>query len=327
MLYDTTAEDACFVEGRPPDGIEDLLSWARSRVPGRPPWRLISARRKLGRVLFEIEEQNPSGGRRLIGKFGNSERAATLFRTLSALRDAGFAPPALYTVPEPIAFVHERGFVLQEKVPGDQVADLLIKSADDARQAAVHAAIWLSRLHGCSVPAAPSTLDVEAVHKWASDLATALPDEAGRIAEIAKAIFRELETPLSGTVPCHGDFHPMNLFIADKRVTGIDIDKFALHEPESDISWFLMQTAAVGFFKNASFECTAEARRRFLESYESETRQPIRTPRASLYVAMAFLKNLHFELVLLKTGRIEYAEPFLSAAASVILGGDLHFES
>ena len=40
-------------------------------------------------------------------------------------------------------------------------------------------------------------------------------------------------------------------------------------------------------------------------------------------MAMAFLKNLHFELVLLKTGRMEYAKPWLKGAAA-ILKGDLY---
>jgi len=41
---------------------------------------------------------------------------------------------------------------------------------------------------------------------------------------------------------------------------------------------------------------------------------------------MAFLKNLHFELVLLKTGQTEYAEPWLSAASDAILDHNLHVD-
>jgi aminoglycoside phosphotransferase (APT) family kinase protein len=327
MIYDSTAKDACFVDGRPPEGLQELLTWAQAKLPEHPEWRLISARRKLGRTLFEIEEDTPSGPSRLIGKSGNSERAATLFKTLAALRQAGFAPPALHTVPKPVAFIAERGFVLQEKIPGDQVARLIVTGDDVARSAANRAAAWLARLHGCSVPATPSKPDVTAVSTWARDLAEALPNEAVRVLEIERAILRELDAAPSPLLPSHGDFHPMNIFIAEKRVTGIDIDKYALREPEADIGWFLMQTAAMGFFETGSFACTEQPRSTFVERYEIEAGQAIRSNRAALYVAMAFLRNLHFELVLLKTGRVQYADPFLSSAASAILEGNLHFES
>jgi hypothetical protein len=39
-----------------------------------------------------------------------------------------------------------------------------------------------------------------------------------------------------------------------------------------------------------------------------------------MYIAMAFLKNLHFELVLLKTGRKQYADPWLTGATTAIRG-------
>jgi len=327
MLYDLTANDACFREGRPPAGIDELLSWARSRLGDRPPWRLISARRKMGRTLFEIEEDTPSGPRRLIGKIGKSERAGTLYRTLQALRRAGFAPPARYTVPEPVAFIDERGFVLQEKVAGTQAAVLLSSGGDAGCAAARDCAAWLAALHECRLPAAASEIDAHDVWTWANDLASACPSAAGRIRAVADAIFSEIGQKATDPLPSHGDFHPMNVFISGaERVTGIDIDKFALREPESDAGWFLMQTAAFGFFENGSFNCTAAARRAFVERYEAESGRALRLDRALVYIAMAFLKNLHFELVLLKTGRTEYTDPWLSAASSAILDGRLHFD-
>src|SRR5688572_6927449 len=138
MLYDSTIRDAAFAEGRPPADIDQLLSWAQLQlhIGNGTRWKLISARRKMGTVLFEIEEDAPSGARRLIGKFGNTGRAATLYRSLQLLRNAGFAPPSLYTVPEPVAVAVEREFVLQEKVPGTQALPLLlVESHDDNRSA------------------------------------------------------------------------------------------------------------------------------------------------------------------------------------------------
>jgi aminoglycoside phosphotransferase (APT) family kinase protein len=327
MLYDCTVQDASFVDGRGPAGIQELLSWSRDKLglDGSRKWRLISARRKLGKILFEIEEQTPSGAKRLIGKFGKTERADSLYRTLRSLREAGFAPPNLYTVPEPVAFVPELGFVLQEKVPGKPALHLLTGSNDESISAARACAGWLRNLHQAGVAAAVSKPDLQFVSDWAADLAAEQLDRSAQIYKIAEAIQNELRLPASKLLPSHGDFHPMNIFIAGtERVTGIDMDKYALREPEADIGWFLTQTAGLGFFEKRSFSCTEHVRRMFLDEYQAGTASPIQPRRVALYMAMVFIKNLHFELVLLKTGRTEYVAPWLKAAAAAILEGNLH---
>src|SRR5262249_51696604 len=112
MLFDPTVSDATFVDGRPPKDIKNTIETIREEMGlnGDCPWSLISARTKLGRVLFEIEEEASFGCRRLIGKLGDPERAVNLHRTLISLRDADFKPPARLTVPEPVACLPERGF-------------------------------------------------------------------------------------------------------------------------------------------------------------------------------------------------------------------------
>src|SRR6476660_3557167 len=161
MLFDPTVSDATFVDGRPPKDIKNTIESIREEMglDGDCPWSLISARTKLGRVLFEIEEETSFGPRRLIGKLGKPERAASLYRTLISLRDAGFMPPARLTVPEPVACLPERGLVLQEKVPGRHASDLLLESSFRATFAAADCGRWLAALHQCDVPAPPVCID------------------------------------------------------------------------------------------------------------------------------------------------------------------------
>jgi len=326
MLYDSTVTDGCFASGRPPDRMEELFDWLCQQL-GREvtrSWRLISARRKLGRTLFEIEERTRSGTRRLIGKCGNPERAWVLYETLNTLRDHGWRPPARYTVPEPVALIPERGLIIQERVWGEQAGSLLLKDGKESRLGAASAASWLAALHHCGLSAPLAPPDTDAVSKWATDLVFAVPAEARRIELIADAVLDELQEPIAGTAPTHGDFHPMNVFIAGReRVTGIKFDKFARREPEADIGWFLMQAAAFGFFERGSFSATETARRTFVQRYGTEAGRRLADRRLALYVAMAFLKNLHFELVLLRTGRTHYADPWLWGAASAILEENL----
>ena len=326
MLYDSAATNASFVDGRPPKDINEVLRWACEELPakGIGHWRLISARKKLGRTLLEIEEETPSGPRRLIGKLGRQERAETLYNTLVRLRESGFRPPALLTVPEPIAYIPDRGFVLQEKVPGRQAGDLILQGSQPGRSAAADSAIWLAALHSCHLSPAYGSNDSQAVAQWIAELQTELQPQALRIGKLGEAILHELDKVIERKVPCHGDYHPMNIFIAGRqRITGIDMDKFARREAESDIGWFLMQTAAHGFFSTGTFDSTADARRTFTTTYEVASGQSIHERRTALYIAMAFLKNLRFELVLLKTGRTEYANPWLSGAEAAMFDGNL----
>jgi aminoglycoside phosphotransferase (APT) family kinase protein len=325
MLYDMTVTDACFTDGREPEDIEDIIAWARQRlgVNHTRPWRLVSARRKLGKTLFEVEEQTSSGSRRLIGKLGKADRADTLFNASRDLRDNGFRPPAMFIVTDVIGYAPERGFVLQEKAAGLQASDVILKKPEFACSTAVSCAQWLATLHQCGVPAPEATSDQEELTKWVAGLKAALPKEEARIDSINAAIRHELAQPATELTPCHGDFHPMNIFIADKCVTGIDIDKFCRREPESDVAYFLSQTAAFDFFENSSFDKTADARQAFVDAYETAMAGAIRRRRAAMYMAMAFLKNLHFEIVLLETGRSDYVEPWLSSAAAAVVDDNL----
>jgi aminoglycoside phosphotransferase (APT) family kinase protein len=255
----------------------------------------------------------------LIGKLGKSERAGTLHNTLKLLRAAGFRPPGKFIVPEPVAHISERGFVLQEKVAGIQVSDLMLETSESSRAAATESAKWLASLHTCGVRAPAGLSDRETVSEWTRDLARVAPESTARLHDITGGILQQLSIPAAESVPCHGDFHPMNIFIDEgKRVAVIDIDKFAEREPESDVGYFLMQAAAFDFFKNNSFDFTADARRAFVDTYEAERGRPIRRGRVAMFMAIAFLKNLHFELVLLKTGKVRYLEPWLEGATMAI---------
>lgn len=329
MLYDPSTPDTLFARGRPPkQDIHELLTWARERleVNGSRPWRLLSARHKMGKILFEIEELAPSGPRRLIGKCGKSERAETLNRALTDLWRAGFRPPHRHTVTESVACLPERGFILQERAPGRQALDLMLHSPE--LPAAENCAEWLAELHRAPVHAAAGFNDPAQVGAWARELAVALPESSQQIGRIEDAILRELADPIRETVPCHGDFHAMNIFIAaDERITGIDIDKFSQREPESDVGYFLAQTASFGYFETGTFAVTEQARRAFVQRYERASQRTIRVRRTALYIAMAFLKNLHFELVLLNTGRRQLVEPWLHGAGRSLLDEDIHFSS
>jgi hypothetical protein len=314
MLYQPSVTDASFVEGRAPEDIRDVLRWAREHLglDGRCTWRLISARRRFGKTLFEIEEKRNGETRRLIGKVCGRERAEHLYKTLVLLRNAGFHPPARFTVPAAIALIAERGFVLQEKAPGQPASDLLGESG------ATDSALWLAALHRTGM-SAPGYIDPSGVvASWAEELANAEPGIEKTVRRIADAAVRTISGPVQHLVPSHGDFHAMNLLVTRERITAIDIDKFGQAPPEFDVGYFLMQAAAFDFFKTGSLHRENSARQRFFEAYQAESGRTMRRELVAACIAMAFLKNLHFELVLLNTGNSSYVAPWLWGAESAL---------
>jgi hypothetical protein len=327
MIYDDTATDPCFHTGRPPANIEELLLKARRQLglnEGNRHWRLISARKKFRKVLFEIQEITPHGTPRLIGKIGKPDRIKNLYRTLTELRAAGFRPPARLTVPEPLDCIEDQGFILQEKAPGVDAASLILNDAEMSIEAASGAALWLAALHRSAVPTWQCITETGALNVE-QELARVLPDKAEVIHKIISTVQDLLKHQPSTLVPSHGDFHPRNVLIhAKERITVIDIDKFGLAEREYDVASFLVQTAIFDFMCHVDFVRTINARRMFMHVYEGESGYKFVPGRVGAYIALGFLRKLHYELVLLRTGREQYVDPWLRAA-SAALDGDLTF--
>jgi len=319
-------EKLMFEGGRPPKtDLQPILERLRATLPDSDvKWRILSAQRKMGKTLFEIEETRGGDTRRLVGKLSKTERAETLVKALRQLWMAGWRPPDVHTVTEAVAWLTDEGAVVQELAPGRQAIDIILESPDEAARAGEQCASWLATLQASGAEAPRSRFDASLSNQHAEELKVHLPREAPRIDGIAERILSEAAQPFDVEAPSHGDFHAMNIFIdGERRITAIDMDKFGCRQAEADAGYFLTQTASFGYFKAQTFENTLTARRAYLKRYLELRQKPLNTGKMALYVAAAFLKNLHFELELLKTGRMELAAPWLYAAERAIVHGDL----
>jgi hypothetical protein len=325
MLIDKEAESPAFAKGKPPDeDMTEVLEWCRARLPLPPghEWVLISATRKFGKTLFEIEDRGPDGSMRVIGKIGREERMRVTFEALTSLWNAGFCPPAEFTVTKPVAFLPERHLLLQEKAPGVELFAKFRAQAPDAAEATGKAAEWLARLHSATVPHQRWREPLE-LEKWISELSSVIPGSAARMERIGTAVRAELARRTPDIVPAHGDFHLLNIFIAeDGRVTAIDIDKFGGRDRAEEVGYSLCQTACICFHRLGSFEVSLPARRDFLRAYEAASGVTVPRKVAGAHMAATLLKNLHFDLYACKTGHIEIVDPWLQAAEHC-LHGDL----
>jgi hypothetical protein len=323
-VIDREAANPAFADGRPPtEDIQEVLEWARQRLGlgTDRPWKLISARRKFGKTLFEVEEQGAEGPLRLIAKIGREERMRNTWRALETLWSAGFRPPAEFTVTKPVAFFPERHLLFQEKAPGVELLSKFKHSAPDGLQAIARAAHWLATLHSSRLACERWHADATQLDKWSSELGAIVPEAARRIGAIATGAGAVLAAAPSEIVPAHGDFHMLNMFIAEEgRITAIDLDKFGGRERAEEVGYALCQTACICFHRLGCFEASLPARTEFLRAYEAATGVAIDRRRAGAHMAATLIKNLHFDLYACKTGRTELLEPWLSAAERCLEG-------
>lgn len=302
-----------------------ILSCIQQRRGFSPDsWRLISARRKMGRTLFEIEER--SGGKivRVVGKICKHEKAEILYHALRGLWIAGMRPPDRYTVSRPVGFYPEKHLILQERAPGQPALEAILAGQEQAEFAGEGCARWLVHLQKTKIAAPQGGGHPQAAALRSHALQAVLPQESSRIGRIQARIDSILSTPPATSVLSHGDFHGMNVLLhGERRLTGIDFDKFSKREPEADPAYFLAETAAQGFLRRRSFACTEPARLAFLRTYIEHCGGSFQRSRAGAWMAVTFLQHLHFELVLLKTQHTEYATPWIQAAETAAFDGNL----
>jgi hypothetical protein len=304
-MIDLHAPDPVFGGARRTAQVEDLIDWARAALEIGPdrPWTVVSTRQKLGKTLFEIDEN----GQRIVGKVSRSGRAQHTYATLSMLWNAGMKPPSKYVVTEPVAWFPERQLLLQAKAQGTQWIDLVRDRNPLAMEAAAQAGQWLHKLQGLRVEAEAAPLpDVE---RCRAGLVNTMPELAARIDAVASSLHEALSSGMP-TVPSHGDYHPLNLFLApDGTVTAIDLDTFGLREQAADTAYCLAQTAIMGYHTLGSFGATAGMRSEFLRAAP-----PARGDRVDVLIRWALLRALHYDFCILKLAERGHVEPFLGAA-------------
>lgn len=303
--------------------FDDLAAWVSNHLDGgrSQSCRVVCFRRNMGKFIieFDIETEDRADAdlRRCIGKIYKGDYGQEHFDVLSRLREAGFRPPSPFTVVYPVTYIADRCFLLQEKAPGSLLADLIFGEPDSAVVDALQAAAgWLAALHDAEVNAQPRLERVRMlVAGQGRELMELLPQQAPRVERLAARALTGLEARrLTPLVPSHGDFHPKNVFItAEGRVTVIDFDTFGLQEQAADVAYILAQTAIMGYRRRGSFAATNQVRHCLLQAY-LEAAPMLSGQRLALYLGMAFLQSLHYELCTLRNGRTAIIEPWLANA-------------
>lgn len=283
-------------------------------------WRLVSSRVKLKKILFEIEDSSRGKPRYWIGKMTGSPRRADQrplrqgFESLETLWHNGMRPPSRFTVAEPAGYFDERNVLLQEKAPGVQLIRL-IQSGEATAEHARSAAEWILCLQSLHIDVPPLEKPDWNLQACRAELPSALPGVSKRTEAVMEQIAASIVYD-GKLVPSHGDFHPMNVFIAPDRVTAIDLDTFACREPAADPAYFLAQTAIMGYMTWSSFGSTERFRRAFEDALG-----PRDSDRMAVHLALALIRTLHYDFCILHSDPHHLVEPFVAAAERCVFEG------
>jgi len=307
------------------DAVLPLLR-ADLQIDETTEWRVVKVWSKRKKMLFEVEELNQQQHRTLVGRMVRADRNRACFQALEALWAGGLRPPSTFTVPQPIGHLSNWEVILQEKAPGDLLDHLLARDAGTAGRSAVMAGEWLNALHSLPLEMSAHVSMLPRLDLWVAAVRELSPQHARTLERIHSRISMQLaDTPDRMLVPSHGDFHATNIFISETgRVTGIDFDNFGGRERAADLGYFLGQTAARGFRKTGSFSSTADSRAAFIQGYATAAHGGMPPHvRIGSFIGATFLRLLHDDLYLMKSGRTDLIPPWLEAAERAAFGIDL----
>jgi hypothetical protein len=268
--------------------------------------RVTSARKKMRKRILFLEMSYDDGcgmvHDEVVAKLYGSDRGANAFRALTFLWESGFRSPAGHRVPRPYGYSRKLATLVQGHVPGGHWADVLLSPNGVIEDASERAAEWLVHLHGTDIPAArrgPKEEDI-AVTRYARELVRAFPAAARDIEALTARIHERLPEVGEPSVTVHGDFHAKNVFLQGSVTAVIDFDTFARGEPAIDLGFAVGQLLIMSYFRSGSFQRGGRAARAFLTRYDDWSPE-----RLALHVARTLLQSLHYELCVLRNGRVE----------------------
>ena len=285
-----------------PAGQGEVSAWLAQRgstVVGR---RVLvrSKGRPVVQYRFRPAGAPPAGGtdRTLVAKGYNRGDGAATFAAMAHLWSAGFRDDLRLTIPEPLAFLPGPRLLLQSTAPGPS----LYRYLDDpgsGMEAVRLTGRWLAKLHTTTPPEAPPLdRESEAVRlgRFCDALALADPRTDVRVRAIAAGVALAGTGGTGPLVPTHGDFQAKNVHVSRRRVTVIDLDRFAMAEPARDLGHFVAQSMTMSYVRTGSFDAIEPWNQAFLEEY-TRTGPPGALAGLAVAVVRSMLEILYYKLV------------------------------
>lgn len=298
---------------------------------------LISSTRKIRKRILEylVTYRNRNGESKeetVIGKmYSDQAKGFASYRLMQYLWKNGFDTDSPYTIVRPVAYIQHWRMLLMTKAPGKTLDEQIHDPGTNTHHTALLVANWLARLHAIPVPEMKGSTRTRAnadVRRFYEELAELMPSEAARLKHICDQLLKKSERAWTDQAALlHGDFHPKNIFINEQQVIAIDFDHHFAGDPAWDVAYLGCQMQLNGFFQKGDFDYFRPVIRHFIETYldahPSCNRESF-YDRLSLYSARSLYESLHYELCVLKTGKLTILEPLLARCQLHLQGKGFH---
>jgi len=223
------------------------------------------------RCTFNVAVRTESGWHAVIAKVHTDDRC-DVFRTMAAVRDAGFGPGAECSIPEPLRYLPSLHILLEEKVPGTQATEIFLHGAPHERSAAAErCARWLTQFHATAPQpgSGPAIADELLLSRaWRDQLASLGEPFAAQAALLFRRVEAAAPAPGRGAHRAgHGSFIPEHVLLSPGRTAVIDLDECGSADPARDVAWFSVALQRLALKHLGSLHALDECVERFSQTY------------------------------------------------------------
>lgn len=208
---------------------------------------------------------------RLFAKLYRDESGAHAYRVLRGLYDDGFGRDDRYEVAEPLSFVPASNLLITRAAEGASLDSYLSVDRSAALKGVREAATWLAKLH--SSPIRVGKVDdpwymFAKLSSRMSKVALAHPQELQTLTPML-AKLEKLEGSLvrEDPVQTHGQFRPIHVFLTDKKVTLVDLDRSRPSDPAKDLAEFIHRLRSEIFHRSYGMDYADLLTDAFLSEY------------------------------------------------------------
>jgi aminoglycoside phosphotransferase (APT) family kinase protein len=273
------------------------------------------------RCTVDISLETTTGKHELIGKVYAEDRS-DVYRAMKQISQAGFGPEAEFPIPQPLAYLSELNFLLQEKVHGQSATEIFSNGNDSERaRAAERCAHWLAHFHNQAPKQGPLFhFSNELGEYWVRRMAKRAGAKAGPLSERATLLVKRLERAApaldrSELCACHGYSHH-HVIVTEARAVTFDWDKHCVADPAWDVAKFIISLQKLALRKLESlraFDAIGEA---FYKTYTAVSRFEV-NKHLPFYKAAHCLRRAKNDLRL-DSDRIQATEAMLDEGLRVL---------
>jgi aminoglycoside phosphotransferase (APT) family kinase protein len=271
------------------------------------------------RATFDIAVRTDRGWHALIGKVFATDQGH-VFRAMSTMASAGFGVAAMFSIPQPLAYLPTLRVLLEEKVSGSSGKELLLGGTGDEQGAAMdRAGQWLARFHAAAPPIGTVFDRRPHLEHWAEQVTAG----GAGLAERCDLLLRKLAAAAPGPSTTgyragHGSYMPGHVLLSSSRTVGIDLDECDVADPGRDVGYFMVACQRIALKQLGALHVFDEVAGRFLSGYAAASGGGAAVAHVPFYRALECLHRARHDIVKRIPARPDWAALMLEEGVRVL---------